>query len=137
MQHIADPGVTTAPRGVPRATLALCVAISAASASLAAQAPRDTARQARSGVGESWHGADKAKHALLAGFVYAVGFSAARLGGVARRPALAAAAGPVVVLSVGKEAHDRRRGGRFSARDLVADALGAAAYAALLARTTR
>jgi hypothetical protein len=32
---------------------------------------------------------------------------------------------------------DRRVTGHFSARDLVADALGAAAYAALLARTAR
>jgi uncharacterized protein YfiM (DUF2279 family) len=115
--------------------VALACAAAAAGAAPTRAAPPDSVRP--SVVVDRWLGADKARHALLAGFVYAVGFSGARLAGLDRRSALAVATGPVVVVSLGKEARDRRAGGRFSVRDLAADALGAAAYAALLARTAK
>jgi uncharacterized protein YfiM (DUF2279 family) len=99
--------------------------------------PVDTARAKRTAPADAWRGADKAKHFFLSGFAYAVGFAGARLAGAERRAALVGVAGAVVALSVGTEVHDRRAGRRFSARDLVADALGAAAYAAILARSTR
>lgn len=86
---------------------------------------------------DRWLGADKAQHFFVAGFTYAGSFALARLAGQERRSALVTAAAPTALISVGKELRDRRVTGRFSVRDLVADALGAAAYAALLARTAR
>jgi uncharacterized protein YfiM (DUF2279 family) len=86
---------------------------------------------------DRWLAADKVEHALLAGFTYAGGFAIARIAGVDRRPALALAIVPTAVVSVGKEVHDRRGGGRFGVRDLVADVVGTLAYASLLARTAR
>jgi uncharacterized protein YfiM (DUF2279 family) len=85
--------------------------------------------------GDRWLGVDKVQHFFVAGFVYAASFSVARLAGAERQPALAIAVAPTALVSVGKEVHDRRTGGRFSVKDLVADALGAAAYGALLAHT--
>ena len=109
-----------------------------AGAPVAAQPPRDSTRAVRPVLPpDRWLGADKAKHFFMAGFTAAAGFSAARLAGLDRRPALGMAAGLAATTSMGKEVRDRRVTGRFSARDLVADALGAAAYAALLARTAR
>ena len=79
----------------------------------------------------------QAKHALLAGFVYAGAESMARVGGANRGAALAIAAGPWAAASFGKELRDRRVTGRFSVRDLVADAVGAVAWGAVLARTAK
>ena len=84
---------------------------------------------------DAWLGSDKVKHFFLAGLTTATAFSAARLAGLDRRPALAVGASAAVLVSVGKEIHDRHV--RFSGRDLVADALGALAYGALVARTVR
>jgi hypothetical protein len=41
------------------------------------------------------------------------------------------------VVSIGKEVHDRRRGGRVSGRDLAWDAAGGALWGVLLARCGR
>jgi uncharacterized protein YfiM (DUF2279 family) len=78
---------------------------------------------------DAWLGSDKFQHFWLsyatAAFTFAGVRSASGDSGTALWIALpvAAAAG------VGKEVHDRRRGGIFSMRDLVADALGiGAAY---------
>jgi len=117
--------------------IAAVLAAVLAADSLPPRAAVDSAPPPARSAADPWLGADKAKHFLLSGFMYAVGFAAARTAGAERRAALVAAGGPVIVLSVGKEIHDRRAGRRFSARDLVADALGAAAYAAILARSTR
>jgi putative lipoprotein len=84
---------------------------------------------------DPWFGADKARHFFVAGFVQSVGFSVAVRAGSGRREALALASAATVAVSLAKEARDRRAGGRFSARDLVWDALGAAVYSSVLVRT--
>lgn len=86
---------------------------------------------------DPWFAADKVKHFALAGFAESIGFAAAREVGADRRAALSAGLAIGLGVSVAKELADRRRGGRASARDLVWDLAGMAAYAALLARTAR
>jgi len=86
---------------------------------------------------DRWLGSDKVKHALVSGGALAFGFAGLRTVGVDRRPALVGAALSTAAIAVGKEVRDRRVTGRFSARDLVADALGATVYATILARTVR
>jgi hypothetical protein len=86
---------------------------------------------------DRWFGADKAQHALLSGATLAFSFAGLRSVGMHRRPALVAAGLPTAAVGLGKELRDRRVTGRFSVRDLAADAVGAALYAALLARTVR
>jgi len=83
---------------------------------------------------DAWLGADKARHFFVAGLVQSVGFSVAVRAGADRSRGLALASGVTAVVSITKEVRDRRAGGRFSARDLVWDALGAAVYSSLLAR---
>ena len=97
--------------------------------------PADSARPVA--VADRWLGADKAKHFVVAGLVESAAFAAARGAGAERRPALAVALGVAGAVSVGKELADRRGRGSPSFRDLVWDAAGAVAYAALLARTAR
>ena len=77
------------------------------------------------------------KHLFMAGLTTATAFSGGRLAGLDRRPSLGVGTGVGALVSLGKEIRDRRVTGRFSVRDLAADALGIAAYAALLARTAR
>jgi len=86
---------------------------------------------------DRWLGPDKVQHFFVSGLAYAGSFAGARVAGADRRPALLIAIAPAAAIAVGKEIRDRRVTGRFSVRDLVADALGAGAYAALLARTAR
>ncbi len=81
---------------------------------------------------QSWFGVDKVKHFCVSALVQSVGFSASRAVGLDRGVSQAAGAGAVIAVGVVKEVHDRRRGGRFSGRDLVWDAAGAASAAALL-----
>lgn len=86
---------------------------------------------------DPWLGADKLRHFVLAGLVQGTGFGVATAAGVDGRPALVAASVATAVVSLGKEVHDRRRGGRFSARDLAWDALGGALWGVLVARSGR
>lgn len=120
-----------------RGALVLAAALAGPVAARAQAADSVAPRGAAALPADRWLGGDKAKHFFLAGFTYATSFAGARLAGLDRRPALAASAAPVVVVSIGKELRDRRATGRFSFKDLVADAAGAAAYAALLSRTAR
>ena len=86
---------------------------------------------------DRWLGADKVQHALLSGATLAFSFAGMRAAGIDRRPALVGAVVPTAIVAFGKEIRDRRVTGRFSVRDLLADAVGAGAYAAILARTVR
>lgn len=106
------------------------------SARVAAAAPAPTAPAPRRAP-DPWLGGDKAKHFLLAGMVQGTSFGVATAAGVDGRPALVAASVATAVVSVAKEVHDRRRGGRFSARDLAWDALGGALWGVLVARSGR
>jgi hypothetical protein len=69
--------------------------------------------------------------------VQGVGFGVATAAGVDGRWALVAASVATAALSIGKEVRDRRRGGRFSGRDLAWDALGGALWGVLVARSGR
>jgi uncharacterized protein YfiM (DUF2279 family) len=102
----------------------------------AAPGPR-AARAVDSLPPDRWLGADKIKHFFVSGAVYAFSFAGTRAAGLDRQPAMLVSIAPTALIGLGKEARDRRVTGRFSARDLVADALGAAVYAAILARTAR
>ena len=104
----------------------------AAPASPASPAVREAPR-----APDRWLGTDKLRHFVLAGLIQGVTFGSATAAGVRQAPALAAASVVTAAASVGKEVHDRRRGGRVSGRDLVWDAAGAALYGVLLARSGR
>ena len=81
---------------------------------------------------DGWFGADKLKHFLASAFIHSVAYSAGTAAGL-ERPVAQAAAGTVTIsVGVWKEAHDRRVGGAFSARDLGWDAAGALAAGALM-----
>jgi uncharacterized protein YfiM (DUF2279 family) len=100
-------------------------------------ARRDAPRQAWRGVpraatprpleGDAWLGADKFQHFWMSFATTAYGFAAARTAGIDTGAALYIAVPVSAAAGVGKEIHDRRRGGIFSVRDLVADGLGIAA----------
>ena len=113
----------------------LAVAAGVAAGAMTPPLPPDSARPPA--AADRWLGADKAKHFVMAGLVESAAFAAARGAGVERRPALAVALGVAGAVSVGKELADRQGRGSPSVRDLVWDAAGVAAYAALLARTAR
>ncbi len=106
----------------------------------ASPAPPDTTPRLRPAP-DAWLGADKAKHAFVSGFTFAVSYAGARAAGTSRRAGLSVATVPTAIVALGKEVRDRfvARGvaRHFSVRDLLADVVGAAAYAAVLARTSR
>jgi uncharacterized protein YfiM (DUF2279 family) len=76
---------------------------------------------------DAWLGADKFQHFGMSFAITAYGFGAARTAGLDTGAALRVALPVAAAAGVGKEIHDRGRGGPFSVRDLVADALGIAA----------
>lgn len=82
-------------------------------------------------TGDRWMGRDKVKHFLVSAFVHGVAFSAAR-SVTGRREAQVAGAAAVVASGILKEMSDRRAGRAFSARDLLWNAAGGMASAALL-----
>ena len=86
---------------------------------------------------DSWLGADKAKHFLLAGFAQSVGYASLRISGAPHGGAAIGAAGVTISLATFKELRDRRAYGHFSVRDLVWSAAGAGAASLLLSRTAR
>lgn len=85
--------------------------------------------------GDSWFGADKAKHFLVSAFVQSVTYTGARAVGFGRGSAMVAASAATVGVGVGKEIHDRRAGGEFSVQDLTWDLAGGVAAGLLLDRT--
>src|SRR5829696_664526 len=80
-------------------------------------------------------GVDKVKHFFIAGFVETMTFAGLEAAGAKRSPARAAAIGTTVVVSFGREIHDRRTKGLFSIKDLLWDALGASAALLLINKT--
>lgn len=81
---------------------------------------------------DAWLGSDKFRHVGMSWAVTAFGFATARAAGADTDASLRIAVPVAAVVGIGKEIHDRRRGGIFSARDLVADAVGIAAAFFLL-----
>lgn len=87
--------------------------------------------------GDSWFGADKAKHFFTAAFVQTLSFGGLRATGLSRSASIAGATLISSSVSVGKELHDRSSGGVVSFKDLTWDAAGIAGATALLRRTER
>jgi uncharacterized protein YfiM (DUF2279 family) len=80
-------------------------------------------------VTDAWFGNDKFRHFWMSYGATAFTFAAVRGAGVDAETALWVSLPVAAVAGIGKEVLDRRRGGIFSVRDLVADGLGlAAAY---------
>jgi uncharacterized protein YfiM (DUF2279 family) len=73
---------------------------------------------------DRWLGSDKFQHALLSFAATSFTFAALRSLGMDNRAALPTAMMAAGGAGVGKELHDRRGGGAFSGRDLVADGIG-------------
>lgn len=80
---------------------------------------------------ESWVGEDKVRHLGMGFAITTFGYAAVRAAG-ARDAALPVALAASGLAALGKELHDRRRGGFISAADLAWDALGVLAGYALL-----
>jgi putative lipoprotein len=79
-----------------------------------------------------WFGADKIKHFLMSALVQSATYSVGRIAGVDRSASQVTGAAAVLSIGVAKEIHDRRAGKPFSIEDLVWDAAGGVAAAALL-----
>jgi uncharacterized protein YfiM (DUF2279 family) len=84
---------------------------------------------------DTWFGPDKVKHFFLSGFAYTAGHGTLSL--VRARSDLVEplALSGAVVLGLGKELSDRRRGHRISMRDLLWNAAGTGAAFVLMRRT--
>lgn len=82
-------------------------------------------------------GVDKVKHFFIAGFVEAITFAGLEAAGASRSSARGGAIGATVVVSIGREVHDRKTKGLFSVRDLVWDAIGASVALVVLNRAQR
>src|SRR5215207_2936983 len=80
-------------------------------------------------------GVDKVKHFFIAGFVETMTFAGLEAAGAKKSPARTAAIGTTIVVSLGREMHDRRTKGLFSVKDLVWDALGAGAALLVINKT--
>jgi hypothetical protein len=99
----------------------------APAASLLATAARGPAVADEGRIVDAWLGADKFQHFWVSFAATAYSFGAVRAAGVEAGVALYIAVPVAAAAGFGKEVHDRRRGGFFSMRDLVADGLGIAA----------
>lgn len=76
---------------------------------------------------DHWLGSDKFRHVWVSFAVTSFTFAGASAAGIDGDAALTIAIPVGAIAGLGKEVHDRRRGEIFSARDLVADAVGIAA----------
>ena len=100
-------------------------------------APFAAEAQSRSRPDDPIFGVDKVKHFFIAGFVEAITFSGLQAAGADRSPARAGAISATVVVSLGREFHDRRSKGLFSFRDLAWDAIGASAALIVINKVRR
>lgn len=87
--------------------------------------------------GDHWFGVDKVKHFVAAAAVQSLAYAAWHDRDTRRGTALWRATAVTATVSLGKELHDRRRGGTFSRRDLVWDAGGAGAATVAIIHGTR
>jgi putative lipoprotein len=87
--------------------------------------------------GDSWFGADKAKHFFMAAFVQSLSFGALRSAGLSRNASLTGATVTSTAASIGKEISDRASGGVVSLKDLTYDGAGILGATVLLRRTDR
>jgi uncharacterized protein YfiM (DUF2279 family) len=83
-------------------------------------------------VADSWLGSDKFVHVGMSWASALFAYAGLRLAGADADTGLTIALPIAGAAGLGKELYDRRRGGRFSVRDLVADAVGVGAAYFLL-----
>jgi hypothetical protein len=100
-------------------------------------APAGMSAQDRPKPPDPIFGVDKVKHFFIAGFVETMTFAGLQAAGANRSSARGGAIGATVVVSIGREIHDRKTKGLFSVRDLVWDAIGASAAMAVINKTQR
>ena len=86
---------------------------------------------------DSWVGRDKVQHFLASAFLQSIAYGSLRGTGMSHGAALAGASATTTAVGVGKELHDWRVRGEFSARDLAWDAAGAGTMTVLLSGTAR
>ncbi|PYP81183.1 MAG: hypothetical protein DMD35_02695 [Gemmatimonadetes bacterium] len=86
---------------------------------------------------DSWFGPDKLQHFFMSAFVQSAGYGIFRRAGADNGTAIAGASAVTTAFGEGKELHDRKTKGDFSARDLAWDAAGAGSASLLLVRTVR
>ncbi|HEU4996104.1 MAG TPA: hypothetical protein VFT29_14910 [Gemmatimonadaceae bacterium] len=79
-----------------------------------------------------WFGADKVKHFLMSALVHSTAYSTAQALGAGNQTSQVVGGTAVAGIGVLKEVHDRRAHKPFSIEDLVWDASGGVAAAALL-----
>jgi putative lipoprotein len=84
--------------------------------------------------GDSWFGADKAKHFFLGTFIQSAAFSGLRAGGIQKEAALGAATAVTVGAAFTKEFRDRGGKGTASLKDAAWTLAGAAAISPVLLR---
>jgi uncharacterized protein YfiM (DUF2279 family) len=118
------PGVTSAPAARAAATIRLPAPWTTAEPRHATPHASLDERLVALREGDPWLGSDKFRHFLLSYAVTAFTFASLRSGGLRGDDALAGGMAAAAVAGLGKEVHDRRRGGLFSGRDLVADGVG-------------
>lgn len=87
--------------------------------------------------GDRWFSGDKAKHFFTAAFVQSASYGGLRYIGAGQTSSIVGASLVGATLSIGKEIHDSRAGGRASPKDLTWDAAGMIAASALVHRTER
>ncbi|HZJ00509.1 MAG TPA: DUF2279 domain-containing protein [Gemmatimonadaceae bacterium] len=80
-------------------------------------------------------GVDKVKHFFIAGFVESTSFAGMQAAGANRSAAKTGAIAAVAVVSIAREAYDKKKKGLFSFRDLAWDAIGASAALLVLNKT--
>ena len=97
--------------------------------------PASASAQAREP--DRWLGADKAKHFIISSFAYSVSFSSLQLLRVDDPARTTGAALGAAIAGLGKEFLDKRRGSRFSPKDLVWDGAGAILAGLLMKHTRR
>lgn len=95
-----------------------------------------SAAQAQQREPDPWFASDKVKHLAISSFAYGVSFATLQYARAESSTLTRGAVAGAAFAGIGKEFLDRRRGGRFSARDLVWDGAGAL-LAGLLMRHTR
>jgi putative lipoprotein len=97
-----------------------------ATAPAAAPAAPPQAGRVQMPLRDDWLGADKFRHFWMSYATTAVAFAAVRAAGQDSGTSLRVAVPVSAAAGLGKEIYDRRAGGIFSYRDLVADGLGIA-----------
>ena len=86
---------------------------------------------------DSFWGADKVQHFFVSAFLQSFTYSALRATKASHQSSLIGATATSALFGLGKEVHDRRGYGLFSARDLVWDAGGIGTATLLIGHTRR